>query len=383
MRLLTALLFSTLALQASGRAQVLPAAEFAARDGRPGPGKSWKLSDTQGRALAHRVNSIAAKTPLVVDYDHQTITASQTGAKAPAAGWITQVEWLDGQGLFAQVDWTTAAKGYIQGKEYRYFSPVIEFDDDTGEVTNVLMGALVNFPGILGMQAVESALAARFSSTNHTPQTPNRETEDMNLLAQLLAKLGLPADTAEAAALSSVVEIKAAADAAKNRPVVPAALAGALGVAPAADEAAALAALTTLKTAATAASTTAAGLSGAAIEQITALQGQVTALQTAASDAQINALADQAIAAGKFVPAFRAELLKIGKGSLASLSSMVAAAPVIPGLAGQSAAAAEAAAGTAGAAANAAALSGEQALQVAANMGIKPAAWMAGLKAAA
>jgi phage I-like protein len=313
---------------------------------------------------------------MLVDYDHQTMTAPNTGAKAPAAGWITQLEWVDGQGLFAQVDWTANAKTFIQGQEYRYFSPVIQYDDDTGEVTNVLMGALVNFPGLQGMQAVDAALAAQFA----TPVTPSSETLNMTLLATLLARIGLPADTTEAALVAAVGDLKTAADAAKTRPAVPAALAGALGVAATADEAAALAAVVALNTKAATAS---AGFSGAALEQITALQAQVGALQTAANEAAVAALADQAVAEGKFVPSFHAELLKIGRGNLAALKSMVAAAPVIPGLAGQSSAAAAAAAGQPGAGSAVAALSSADALVVARNMGIKPEDWAAGAKTAA
>lgn len=370
MRLLTAVLAASLAIAADGRAQVLPAGEFAARDGRPGAGQSWKLNDRQGAALAARVNAVAAKTPIVVDYDHQTLHAMTSGAMAPAAGWIKRVEWLAGQGLFATVEWTAKAKALIDAGEYRYFSPVIEFNQTTGEVNGVLMGALLNYPAILGMDAVQAALAAQF------PAPTNRESPDMNLLAQLLARIGLPAETTEAAALSAVGELKAAADAAKARPAVPAALSGLLGLAATADEAAALAAVTALQGNAAAAAAASTSMASA-MQQVAALQGQVNALVQAQAEGEITRLADEAIAAGKFVPAFRDELLKIGRGNKAALAGMVAAAPVIPGLAGQSTAAAAAAAQAHSQAT--AALSGAEALKVAAAMGIKPDAWAAAL----
>ena len=37
--------------------QLLPAGEFAAADGRPGPGRTWRLSDEQGRALADAIGA--------------------------------------------------------------------------------------------------------------------------------------------------------------------------------------------------------------------------------------------------------------------------------------------------------------------------------------
>lgn len=364
MRLLTALLATTLAVAADGRAQLLPFGEFSARDGRPGPGKKWRLTNAQGRALAGKTNATAAQTPLVVDYEHQTIHSTTNGAKAPAAGWIHQVEWVDDRGLFAKVEWTDAAKAAIDSGEYRYFSPVIQFDEDTGTVTGVLMGALVNYPAILGMQAVQAALAAQFNPTDQEP--------DMTLLAQLLARIGLPADTTEAAALDAVAALKSAADAAQARPAVPVALAGALGLAAGADEAAALSAVMQLQGGAAAAS----GSVAAALQQVAALQAQVNLLAAAQIEAEITALADDAIAAGKFVPAFRDELLKVGRTNKAALAGMVAAAPVIPGLAGQNTQAAAAAAANA----SQASLSGDDALKVAQAMGISPDAWAAGIQ---
>ncbi len=158
-RVQVALLASALALLADGRAQVLPAGDFKARDGRPGPGKTWRLSEERGAALAASINSTAARTPLVVDYDHQTIHASKTGAKAPAAGWMKAVEWVPQKGMFSTVAWTDSARRAIAAGEYLFFSPVIEYDDDTGEITNVLMGSLVNYPAILGMDQVMASLS--------------------------------------------------------------------------------------------------------------------------------------------------------------------------------------------------------------------------------
>ncbi|MFA7175541.1 MAG: phage protease, partial [Kiritimatiellia bacterium] len=57
---------------------------------------------------------------IVVDYEHQSIG----NAKAPAAGWVKEWKWVDGQGLLARIDWTDEAAGYLKAKEYRYFSPV-------------------------------------------------------------------------------------------------------------------------------------------------------------------------------------------------------------------------------------------------------------------
>jgi len=57
---------------------------------------------------------------IVVDYEHQTLTNSQ----APASGWIKGLS-LGNDGIYAEVEWTDRAKGYLSNKEYRYLSPVV------------------------------------------------------------------------------------------------------------------------------------------------------------------------------------------------------------------------------------------------------------------
>ncbi|NUZ08939.1 phage protease [Piscinibacter koreensis] len=155
-----ALLATALALAANGEAQLLPAGEFKARDGRPGKDLTWKLDDTGGVKLAVRLNGTAASTPIVIDYEHQTMLAPENGKPAPAAGWITHVEWRVGQGLFSRVDWTAAARQRIAAKEYRFISPVIEYDRATGQITGLHNAALTNFPALLGMQPVVAQLRA-------------------------------------------------------------------------------------------------------------------------------------------------------------------------------------------------------------------------------
>lgn len=133
-----------------GEAQLLPFGSFAARDGRPGPGRKWKVSNEAGRALAAKLNAVASVTPVVIDYEHQTLLAQHNGKAAPAAGWIVGAEWRDGQGLFARVQWTAAARAQIEAGAYRYISPVIRFDGD-GTVTEVQLAGITNHPALLGM----------------------------------------------------------------------------------------------------------------------------------------------------------------------------------------------------------------------------------------
>lgn len=314
---------SALPLTPSGPVQLLPAGEFAARDGRPGPGKKWRLDDVSGPALVAEVNRDAALNELPIDYEHQTLLARSNGQPAPAAGWVSALTWEPGRGVFTTPRWTAAAKARIEAGEYRYISPVISYDPDSGQVTGLQMAALTNKPGLQGMQAVLSALDAYAGQSSHTtpPNNHHRQEPSMSLAAILVA-LGLPADTPETTALTAVTALKARAE----TPAVPKAVAAALGLAEGANEAAALSAITALK----AEDSTTKTLIATLTTDLAALRGQL-------QEGEITALVDGAISEGKFLPAHRDYLLKQGRGNLAELKAYVQAAPVIAGLKGQGA----------------------------------------------
>lgn len=141
---------------APGRIQLFPMGEFSARDGRPGTlkgvnVKAWTITPIIAAAVIARWQ--ARETPLVVDYEHQTMNAAENGKPAPAAGWIESLE-AGPDGLYATVKWTDAARAFIQADEYRYISPVFSFDPETGAVLELKSAALTNYPALDGMDAV-------------------------------------------------------------------------------------------------------------------------------------------------------------------------------------------------------------------------------------
>lgn len=354
--LLAAALALTADLAASGLAQVLPAGKFSARDGRPGPGKHWQLSDAQGAALAAQLNAVATKTPISIDYEHQSVLAPTNGQAAPAAGWMVAFEWRAGAGLFATVNWTPRAKAYIAADEYRYISPVILFDEQTGAVMGLHNCALVANPAILGMDAVQAALSAQFTPASTEPPTPTKPLKGtpMDLLT-LVALLGLTAGATAADVTTAIAALMA-------RPLVPAALSTALGLPATADEAAAVAALT--RKLGTPDATT--------LQAMAALQAQVATLSAQANSRAVTETVDAAIAAHKLVPAQRDWAMNTGKADMATLTTYLAATPAIAGLAGQTAGRNEAPNTPV------AALSASQAL-LAQQLGLDPAKYLAQL----
>ncbi|MGP8432025.1 phage protease [Paraburkholderia fungorum] len=120
------------AFNVPSRILVLPDGEFTGVDGRP---KGLTFEDDNGerqpvRCTAWRLDArIAAQLiavfqehdlDLVIDYDHQTLRAEENGRPAPAAGWITALEYEAGRGLWATVNWTGGGSESIASREYRY-----------------------------------------------------------------------------------------------------------------------------------------------------------------------------------------------------------------------------------------------------------------------
>lgn len=122
---------------------------------------------------------------LVIDYEHQTLT----GGKAPAAGWIGDLEKTE-KGLVAKVNyWTDAAADLLQKREYRYFSPTFLMSGK--EVTALHSVALTNHPAMHGV----AALAAKDTAIINQPENPGK-TKGNNMTKTELALRKLLGDTA-------------------------------------------------------------------------------------------------------------------------------------------------------------------------------------------
>lgn len=142
-----------------GRAHLLPAGEFSARDGRPGPGRKWRIDDRHGAWLAASFTRQAATEPLKVDFDHLSREPRWKAQGTELAGSMHAAQWISGSGLWVDVRWTPLAARYIEAGEYRYTSAVIAYDEhDT--VRAIQMAALCNHPAIVGLARVTAACMA-------------------------------------------------------------------------------------------------------------------------------------------------------------------------------------------------------------------------------
>lgn len=336
-----ALLTLALTLQATADVHLLPTGEFIGRDGRPGKGLTWKLSDAQGRALAARLNARHASVQFNLDYEHQAMLAEQNGQPAPASGWASTFEWRDGLGLFAlNVQWTARAKEMIEAGEYKYISPVIAYDKSTGQVVDVLNASLVNIPNLdLNPVAQESVARLNASfSTHHQPEQSMNE-----VLKALLKALGLPETDAVTAeqAVSAVAALKAGAEG------VPPTVAKALGLAETATAAEAATAAAALKASSEQAATEIAALKASGggepdptkfvpLAKFNELHAEVAALRADGVDRQVEELLAGARAEGKCSAVVEDVWRAVGKKDIAQLKALIDKTPGNPVLAGLS-----------------------------------------------
>ena len=207
------------AARVPSRLLVLPDGEFSGVDGRP-KGMTYKNADGEEQPVkcaAWRLDAQVAQQiigmyaavglDLVVDYDHQTLRSEENGKPAPAAGWITALEYEAGRGLWATVDWTDSGRESVASRSYRYLSPVFPFDPETGAPFFLHSVALTNTPNLnqLGeIAAMASRLLSINASTRHQPADPQLLPGETMDIKTLLIALGLPLETNESTALTAL-----------------------------------------------------------------------------------------------------------------------------------------------------------------------------------
>jgi phage I-like protein len=260
----------------------------------------------------------------VIDYEHQTLNKEKNGQPAPAAGWMRELRWLDGKGLYAVAELTARAQTHIDAKEYLYFSPVFEFDPKTGTVLAVHMGALTNNPAIHGMDPLSlmaAATAAFIVPTIHQEPSVNP------MLKAILEALGLPDTTTEAAACSAltavgpIAQLQAQATAARQALALPAD----------ATADAVIAACTSLRT--TAAATAPDPAKYVPVAVVDELRTSIAVLSARQRDIDIDDQVKPALADGRLLPAQEAWARDLGKSNLAALTAYLATAQPIAALA--------------------------------------------------
>lgn len=292
--------------------KLLPAGEFRTRDGRPAECAAWVLDSANAAVLV--AAAAAQKTLSVIDYEHQTLNAATNGKPAPAAGWYRELEWREGDGLYAVVDWTAAAAAAIEAREYLYISPVFTYTK-TGRVLQLLHVALTNTPALDELPPLSVAVLSRMASLSLTPTQP--ETDMDELLEQLRWLLNLPVGaTAE--------DVKAQLQKLTDQ------LNGGNTAAASIDLAALLTEQQTKIAALSANQVDPAKF--VPIETMRELQGQLAALSLQVQQGEVEELIQVALSDGRLLGAQEAWARDLGKTNLAALKGYLDTAPAIAAL---------------------------------------------------
>jgi phage I-like protein len=183
--------------------ELIPAGEFAGRDGR-GP---YRLTNVA--AVIEASQALRMDAGLPIDYDHATDFAAPAGRPAPAAGWIRSLEERDGA-LWGRVEWTRHGASAVAMREYRYISPVFEYAPN-GEIVRLLRAALTNNPNLY-LSAISSSAPPASGGPAGGEQELEVPMEDLgNALAEML---GLDSGAGAAEIIAEVRALLAARPAA-------------------------------------------------------------------------------------------------------------------------------------------------------------------------
>jgi len=190
--------------------QVFPAGRVEILDDDPA-----LMDEEAAQAVIRRFNGLGHD--MVIDYEHQTLS----GERAPAAGWITELEWRGDEGLWARARWTEDAAGYLSRGEYRYFSPVFVVRKPDRRIIELYNVALTNQPRMKNLRALVA---------KHQPEKGGEEEGEM--LEKLKKLLNLKDDAGEDEVLEAAKALKAkAADGpAKDAPAACKEVLDALGI---------------------------------------------------------------------------------------------------------------------------------------------------------
>ncbi|KJR98783.1 MAG: hypothetical protein VR65_19985 [Desulfobulbaceae bacterium BRH_c16a] len=178
--------------------QLIPAGTVEGRDGR-----SWLNSQPEKILVAFK----ELGRDLPIDLEHSSELKARLGEPAPAVGWINELAVRDGE-IWGMVEWNAEGKKLIGERAYRYMSPVIVYNRESGIIVGLTSVGLTNQPN-LELPALNSQ------------QGGNPENKEDEMLKAILVALGLPETATDADAVAKIKELKNEVSTANNRAETP------------------------------------------------------------------------------------------------------------------------------------------------------------------
>ncbi|MBI1407303.1 MAG: hypothetical protein GC145_14410 [Caulobacter sp.] len=304
---LTSTSLAALAITAAGEpaewVQLFPYGEVAPNDGR----KPWLLKDKAAaeRVIATSMKRVGSRAELVIDYDHQSDFSAVrgVGGRAPAAGWMKQLEARE-DGIWARVEWTAEARAALTDGQYRYISPTF-VEDKQRNIAAILRAGLTNNPA-LDLAAVAS-------------EQPVQPGDNTPMDKALLEALGLPETATQEQVLERIATLTAEAAQASTAATTLAAINTAAGLTGAPDGPAICAAIKTLK----------GGSDSDLRETVVTLTERLAELEQNTANTAAESAVDAAIEAGKITPAARSTFIELASSDPERFAKIVAVSPTI------------------------------------------------------
>ncbi len=279
-----------------------------------------------------------------LDWNHASVFAAQRGERAPAAGWIGQMDLrADGTELWGLVQWTTEGMNSVAARQFRYPSPVILWnhpDPVTGEIIPMRIHsvALTNTPRMLELASLNEQDAG-----TDPGDTPEEGGGSMDLLTQIANALEVePEQAASMLGLSGTEDKEVAQALVANAqrvaeleaelaavPALPESVANALGVEPDAELTSVNAAIIRLKApgAGLDAVRSALGLAEDASEA--GILSAIGELHEDRHGGEVDQLIANAIEAGKITPAQKGWWKRIAEGDMDAARQAIEGLPVV------------------------------------------------------
>lgn len=108
-------------------------------------GRKW-LFDPVGAQLVIRAFTVRA-IDLPIDWEHATQHLAPRGEAAPAAGWVSELH-IRGGSLWGKIAWTARGKAQVEAREYRYISPVFDYEPGSTRIVALVSAGLTNKPNL-------------------------------------------------------------------------------------------------------------------------------------------------------------------------------------------------------------------------------------------
>ena len=271
------------------RFMAIPAGTVSGRDGR-----WWKNDNPQ--AIVDAFNGEGVDLP--IDYEHGSEFSSYDGQSVPAAGWIKDVYSDVNGAIWVDVEWTAKAAEMIGAKEYRYISPAFATNDKNSIIALSSIG-LVQHPNLAALPALNN------KTPNSDNPNPVKEREmKKDYLIKLCALLGLQAEAADDVIVDAVAKIKDDGELALNS----------LGKPPSPKDFIPRAEFDAVKT------------------ELSTVQTELSEIATNAKTVEIEQLVDDAVSAGKIIPANKqhyVDVCKLGDDGISAFKSLIAGAAIV------------------------------------------------------